>query len=151
MIIGLFNQNVVYPISGALTIPHAKLLYRYTNLLDERKLYLEKEIQSEGRDRNRMNKVVSIELVWHYTPENYFGRPVTIPIEGGKIQIAKGQVTAIIDSSGLNGNNEFIDTLDNLVENQFWAIQNDTHAPYELSNPIKIEIRDDGSENPCLV
>lgn len=41
--------------------------------------------------------------------------------------------------------------LDDLVEDQFLAIQKKTHESYELSLPLKIEIGDDGSEKPCLM
>lgn len=97
-----------------------------------------------------MCTVVSIELVWHYTPVNYFLRPLTIPVEGGQIRIAEGQISATIDSFVFNGNNGIIEMLDDLVENQFSIVQHKTHQPYELSQPLKIEVRDDGSEKPCL-
>ncbi len=98
-----------------------------------------------------MSNVVSIELVWHYTPVEYLSRSFTIPVEGGEIQIADGQISAKIDSSVFNGNSELIETLDALVESQFTTVQHKTHEAYELSQPLKIEILDDGSEKPCLI
>jgi hypothetical protein len=107
------------------------------------------QIRKQGQ--KSMSKVVSIELVWNYTPENYFTKPVSIPIEGGKIEIAKGQALATIDSSIFNSNNGLMDALDDFVESQFCAVQHMTHQTYELSMPLKLEIRDDGSETPCLI
>lgn len=98
-----------------------------------------------------MSNVVSIELVWHYTPVEYFSRPFTIPIEGGEIKISDGQISATIDSSVFNGSNELTETLDDLVESHFTTVQHKTHKSYELSQPLKIEILDDGSEKPCLI
>jgi len=75
------------------------------DLKDPSKSQVAKVNQIRKQGRKSMSKVVSIELVWNYTPENYFMKPVSIPREGGKIENAQGQALATIDSSVFNNNN----------------------------------------------
>lgn len=92
-----------------------------------------------------MNGVVSIQIEWVYTPENYFQSPLSIPIDGGRIEIVKGTVRAKIDPKAINVDQSIAEQLDDKVENLFHDEQLKSHKPYELGMPFKVVIRDDGS------
>ena len=92
-----------------------------------------------------MNGVVSIQIEWVYTPENYFLKPLSIPIKGGSIEIKEGTVRAKIDPKTVGVNQLVTERLDDQVENLFHDEQLRSHKAYELSMPFKVVIGNDGS------
>jgi len=92
-----------------------------------------------------MANVVSVQMEWAYSPEDYFDRIITIPFNGGNISMNKGKVLAEIDPSIYEKNRSLPDYLDKIVENKFHLVQQKANRSYELGLPCKRIIRSDGS------
>ena len=92
-----------------------------------------------------MNDIVSIQLEWVYTPEDYFHQPLSIPCEGGNIVINNGSVMAEIDPHVGKGSRSIAEKLDDQVETLFHDERIKSQKPYELGMPFKVVIKKDGS------
>lgn len=115
-----------------------------------------------------MNGFASIHFEWVYSPENFFQSNLSIPFDGGTIEISEGIVTAKIDPATLrvdqsntdesedHGDDlaekleERIDKLaskiDDKIETLFHSEQKKSQKSYQLGLPFKVAIRHDGSE-----
>ena len=115
-----------------------------------------------------MNGFASIHFEWVYSPENFFQSCLSIPFEGGTIEINDGIVTAKIDPATLQVDRsstqesddytvelaekleDLIDELarkiDDKIETLFHSEQKKSQKSYQLGLPFKVAIRHDGSE-----
>jgi len=115
-----------------------------------------------------MNGFASIQFEWVYSPENFFQSNLSIPFEGGTIEICDGMVTAKIDPAALQVNqthpeesggpacestvkledriDELARKIDIQIETLFHSEQKKCQKPYHLGLPFKVAIRHDGSE-----
>lgn len=97
-----------------------------------------------------MSPVVSIELEWKYTPLNFFEEPINITLEGIILTIENGKAFAQITIDQLNENSDIKSNLHRIVESKFQAIQMFNHKKFELSQPSRIDIKENGGKNYYL-
>ena len=117
---------------------------------------------------NKMNGFASFHFEWVYSPENFFHSCLSIPFDGGTIEISDGIVTAKIDPTALqvvhqsadesdHQPDEFAEKLedridelarkiDDKIETLFHSEQKKSHRSYQLGFPFKVAVRHDGSE-----
>ena len=115
-----------------------------------------------------MNGFASIHFEWVYSPENFFQRNLSIPFDGGTIEISEGVVTAKISPATFRVNtsndaesadqtdgaaekldeqiDELAEQIDDKIEKLFHDEQKKSQKPYQLGLPFKVVIRNDGSE-----
>ena len=115
-----------------------------------------------------MNGFASIHFEWVYSPENFFQSFLTIPFDGGTIEISDGIVTAKIDPRALQADHSHPDEsaqnddeaaeklddridelarkIDDKIETLFHSEQKKSQRSYQLGLPFKVAIRHDGSE-----
>ncbi len=89
-----------------------------------------------------MHDVVT--LVWSYSPEDYFEKPVRVPHPKYDITIADGKVQARLSPQCLEEIPSIYEEADNCVRNCFFVEQLGTHAPFCLSRPSVHRLRPDG-------
>lgn len=97
-----------------------------------------------------MNKVVTVQLEWKYSPESYLEEPISIPFEGGHLELKDGVAIAIIDPETYHADNSIREVLTRQIESRLHAVQIMTHKKFELSKPSRTDIREDGKKNHFL-
>ena len=115
-----------------------------------------------------MNGFASVHFEWVYSPENFFQSNLSIPFDRGTIEFCDGIVTAKINPAAFQvyrsktdqsaGQidevaeklDELIDDLaekiDHIIEQLFHDEQKRSQKSYQLGLPLKVVVRNDGSE-----
>lgn len=86
-------------------------------------------------------KVKTIQLEWKYSPENYLEEPISIPFEGGCLDICNGIALAAIDPLIFQNSETLQDDLTKIIESRFSAVQIMTHKDFNLSKPSRTDIQ----------
>lgn len=94
-----------------------------------------------------MNKVVSVQLEWKYSPETYIEEPISVEFEGGTLEIKDGVALALVDPELFHADHSIRDELTRKVESRLHAVQIMTHKSFELSKPSRTEIQEDGRKH----
>jgi len=97
-----------------------------------------------------MNKIISTQLEWKYSPKEYFEEPISLSFDGGNIEINEGTVLAVIDLAVYQSNEAIRDELTRKIESRFHAVQLMTHKGYDLTNASRTDIREDGTRHHYL-
>ncbi|AEJ01501.1 putative ferric uptake regulation protein [Nitrosomonas sp. Is79A3] len=97
-----------------------------------------------------MSKVITVQLEWKYSPENYLEEPIAILFEGGDLEIKDGIAIAKIDPDLYHPDSSIREILTRQIENRLHAVQIMTHRDFELSKSSRADIRDDGRKNHFL-
>lgn len=104
-----------------------------------------------------MSKVVTVQLEWKYSPETYLEEPISIPFEGGDLEIKDGVAIARIDQALYISDSSIQEVLTRQIESRLHAVQIMTHRDFELSKPSRTDVREDGKKNhflevePCVM
>lgn len=97
-----------------------------------------------------MSKVITVQLEWKYSPENYLEEPIAILFEGGDLEIKDGIAIAKIDPDLYHADSSIREILTRQIESRLHAVQIMTHKDFELSKSSRADIRDDGKKNHFL-
>jgi len=97
-----------------------------------------------------MSQVITVQLEWKYLPENYLEEPISIPFEGGDLEIKDGVAIAKIDPDRYHADSSIREDLTRQIQSRFHAVQIMTHKDFELSKPSRTDIREDGKTNQFL-
>lgn len=94
-----------------------------------------------------MSPIVNIELEWNYIPINFLEEAVHITHKGVILTIEGGKAIAQILPEQFKENPELKDELHRIVASKFQAIQMFNHKKFELTQPSRTELREDGGKN----
>lgn len=97
-----------------------------------------------------MSKILSIELEWKYSPEDYLEEPISFAFEGGTLEVQKGRALAIIEPKTYQADDTLHDELTRKIENRLHAVQLLTHKKFNLSKASRTDIREDGTKHHYL-
>jgi hypothetical protein len=87
----------------------------------------------------------ALELVWTFTPENYFEEVFNVSLSGCEIAVQSGKVTATIDRAALDLKRTLRVEVEAYVSNMFLGVQLQSHVAHTLSGPAVTNIGADGS------
>lgn len=97
-----------------------------------------------------MSKVISVQLEWQYSPENYLEEPILIEFQGVELEIKDGVAVAAIAPEVFHVDELIREELTKKIESRLHAVQIMTHKDFELSKPSRTDIREDGKNNQFL-
>ena len=97
-----------------------------------------------------MSKVVTVQLEWRYSPKTYLEEHISIPFEGGYLEIKDGVVIAILDPEIYQADRSIPEVLTRKIESKLHAVQIMTHKDFELSKPSRTNILEDEKNNHFL-
>lgn len=97
-----------------------------------------------------MNKVISTQLEWKYSPEKYLEESISLSFEGGTLEINEGTALAIIDPIVYQANENLRDELTRKIESRLHAVQLMTHKEFGLTKASRTDIREDGTKHHYL-
>tara|TARA_R110002074_G_C12316229_1_gene646522 strand:- start:43 stop:816 length:774 start_codon:yes stop_codon:yes gene_type:complete len=94
-----------------------------------------------------MSKVVSVQLTWKYSPENYLEEPISIELVSGVLEIKDGVALIELAPEVFHADQSISSDLTKKVESRLVAVQIMTHKNFELTTPSRTDIREDGTKN----
>lgn len=97
-----------------------------------------------------MNRILTIQLEWKYSPVNYLEEPISISFETGDLDIKNGVAIANIDPDLYHADSSIQEVLTRQIESRLHAVQVMTHRDFELSGPSRTDIREDRKKNHFL-
>jgi hypothetical protein len=95
--------------------------------------------------------IKQIVVEWSYKPKDYFERNFTIKHESCEIEISPGIAIARISPIHTENINQIMNDLTHDLESRFLAIQVMTHQPYNLSQPSRYDLNEDGTRTIYVV
>ena len=90
--------------------------------------------------------IKEIVIEWHYEPKDYFEDRMIIEDEKHRILIDSGRAEAKLFPINPKDIDESIGEICKELESMFQAVQVSTRQPYELSEPERYDVREDGVE-----
>lgn len=94
--------------------------------------------------------VISIQLEWTYSPATYLEESISLEIDGCSIKIDNGKAMATLEPSFFEENKDIRDALTHKIENYFFAVQLFTHAGFNLNEPVRTDILNNGKRTIYL-
>lgn len=94
--------------------------------------------------------VISIQLEWTYSPATYLEESISLESNGCSIKIDNGKAIATLEPIFFDENKNICSVLTQKIENYFFAVQLLTHASFELSEPVRTDILNNGKRTIYL-
>ena len=94
--------------------------------------------------------IEQIVVEWNYEPNDYFEDNFTIEYDNCDFEIQSGIAIARIASIHIDKVDKIINKLNQDLESRFLAVQLITHKKYKLSNPLRYDLKKDGTKKIYL-